>query len=71
MTAALSLANQGFPATIVEKSSELGGAAKDITQTYWICDTSKAMRELGYRQKVSLEEGIKRTCEWYKKMKWI
>lgn len=45
--------------------------AKDLTQRYWICDTSKAMRELGYRQKVSVEEGIKRTCEWYKQMKWI
>ncbi|MCU0413267.1 MAG: NAD(P)-dependent oxidoreductase [Ignavibacteriaceae bacterium] len=45
--------------------------AKDLTQKLWICDTSKAIRELGYRQKVSIEEGIKRTCEWYKKMKWI
>ncbi len=45
--------------------------AKDLTQKYWICDTSKAMKELGYRQKVSIEEGIKRTCDWYKKMKWI
>lgn len=45
--------------------------AKDLTQRYWICDTSKAMKELGYRQKVSIEEGIKRTCNWYKKMKWI
>jgi heterodisulfide reductase subunit A len=34
MTAALSLADQGFPATIVEKSSELGGAAKDLKQTW-------------------------------------
>jgi heterodisulfide reductase subunit A2 len=34
MTAALSLANQGFPATIVEKSSELGGAAKDLKKTW-------------------------------------
>jgi len=45
--------------------------AKDLTQRFWICDTSKAIRELGYRQKVSIEEGIKRTCEWYKQMKWI
>lgn len=45
--------------------------AKDLTQRYWICDPSKAMRELGYKQKVSIEEGIKRTCDWYKKMKWI
>jgi nucleoside-diphosphate-sugar epimerase len=45
--------------------------AKDITQQYWTCDTSKAMKELGYRQKISIEEGIKRSCEWYKEMKWI
>lgn len=45
--------------------------AKDITQKNWICDTSKAVNELGYKQKISLEEGIKRTCDWYKKMKWI
>jgi nucleoside-diphosphate-sugar epimerase len=45
--------------------------AKDLTQKYWICDTSKAMKELGYKQKISIEEGIKRTCDWYKKMKWI
>ena len=34
MTAALSLADQDFPVTIVEKSSELGGAAKDLTRTW-------------------------------------
>jgi nucleoside-diphosphate-sugar epimerase len=45
--------------------------AKDLVQRYWICDTSKAMNDLGYRQKVSIEEGIKRTCDWYTEMKWI
>jgi len=45
--------------------------AKDITQLYWMCDTSKAMKDLGYRQKISIEEGIKRTCDWYRQMKWI
>jgi dihydroflavonol-4-reductase len=45
--------------------------AKDLTQGYWTCDTSKAIRVLGYRQKVSIEEGIKRTCDWYKELKWI
>jgi dihydroflavonol-4-reductase len=45
--------------------------AKDITQQYWICDTSKAIRDLGYRQYISLDEGITRTINWYKEMKWI
>jgi len=45
--------------------------AKDITQQYWTCDTSKAMRDFGYKQKISIEEGIRRTCDWYKQMKWI
>lgn len=45
--------------------------AKDITQKNWICDTSKAVNELDYKQNISLEEGIKRTCVWYKKMKWL
>jgi len=34
MTAALSLADQGFPVVIVERSAELGGAALDIATTW-------------------------------------
>jgi len=45
--------------------------ARDITQASWICDTNKAVKELGYHQEISLEEGIKRTCDWYREMKWI
>jgi nucleoside-diphosphate-sugar epimerase len=45
--------------------------AKDITRQAWICDTSKAIKELGYNQSISIEEGIKRTCDWYKKMGWL
>ena len=45
--------------------------AKDITQQYWVCDTSKAIKDFGYKQNISAEDGIRRTIEWYKKMKWI
>lgn len=45
--------------------------AKDITRTAWICDASKAFRDFGYKQNLSLEEGIKRTVDWYKEMKWL
>ena len=45
--------------------------AKDITEQYWIFDSAKAVSELGFKQNISLEEGVKRTCDWYKQMKWI
>lgn len=45
--------------------------AKDITRNAWICDTSKAIRDFGYKQNLSLEKGIKRTVDWYKEMKWL
>lgn len=45
--------------------------AKDLTQHAWICDTSKAVRDLGYKQKISVEDGIARTCKWYQKENWI
>lgn len=45
--------------------------AKDFVQQYWICDVSKAVSELGFRQKILLDEGMKNTVEWYREMKWL
>lgn len=45
--------------------------AKDITQQYWLCDTSKAVEDLGYKQNISIEAGIERTINWYKEKEWI
>jgi len=45
--------------------------AKDWVQPNWTCDVTKAKNELGFRQKVLLEEGIKRTIDWYREMKWL
>ncbi|MEW6506873.1 MAG: NAD(P)-dependent oxidoreductase [Bacteroidota bacterium] len=45
--------------------------AKDFVQQYWTCDVSKAVNELGFRQKISLEEGMKETVAWYREMKWL
>ncbi|MCX7611522.1 MAG: NAD(P)-dependent oxidoreductase [Ignavibacterium sp.] len=45
--------------------------AKDLTQRYWICDTSKAKEHFGYKQKIDIKEGIKRTVEWYKQKGWL
>jgi nucleoside-diphosphate-sugar epimerase len=43
----------------------------DFIQQYWICSPKSATKDFGYRQKVSLQQGIKETIKWYKDMKWL
>lgn len=45
--------------------------SKDMIAEAWICDISKAKKELGFEQKVNLEDGVKETFKWYKKVGWI
>ncbi len=45
--------------------------AKDITRHAWTCSTQKLMRDTGYRQQLNIEQGIKRTIDWYKKEGWL
>lgn len=44
---------------------------KDITQLKWVCSNKKAKKELGFKNKYTLEEGFKKTIDWYREMKWI
>jgi len=58
-------AMQGKAATLnIEK-------ARDITRRYWTCEVSKAQQELGYRQHMSIEDGIRNTVEWYRAEGWL
>ncbi len=45
--------------------------AKDFVQEAWTCDISKAEGELKFQPEISLEEGLKRTIDWYRSMKWL
>lgn len=45
--------------------------ARDFVQQYWTCDVSKAVNDLGFRQNISLEDGMKETVAWYRQMKWL
>jgi nucleoside-diphosphate-sugar epimerase len=45
--------------------------ARDFVQKNWTCDVTKAKKELGYHQAISLEAGITRTIDWYRSMKWL
>lgn len=66
-------------AFIAEKIAGLSGKAstlnvekaKEIVQESWTCSPAKAMKELGFSQQVSLEEGFQETVNWYRKEGWI
>ncbi len=45
--------------------------ARDGVQANWLCSPTKARVELGFRTKLSLEDGIANTIEWYKKNGWL
>ncbi len=45
--------------------------AKDITRPAWISDYRKAYKDFGFKQEISLEEGIRKTVDWYKKVGWL
>jgi len=45
--------------------------AREMVQESWVCSVEKAKKELSYNQKISLEEGIKNTVNWYIENKWL
>ncbi len=45
--------------------------ARDMVQDYWTCDSSRAARDFGYVQEISLEDGIRDTVDWYRKEGWL
>ena len=45
--------------------------ARDMVQDYWTFDASRAKRDFGFEQQISLAEGIRNTIEWYKQNHWL
>jgi dihydroflavonol-4-reductase len=45
--------------------------ARDMVQDYWTADASKAKRDFGFEQEISLEAGIEDTVRWYKAQEWL
>ena len=45
--------------------------AIDSLQSAWICSVEKAKSHFGFRQCVSLENGMRRTCHWYEENGWL
>ncbi|MCG8605217.1 NAD-dependent epimerase/dehydratase family protein, partial [bacterium] len=44
---------------------------KEIKPTHWLCDTTKARKEIGFEPIVDLKTAVTETCEWYQKERWL
>jgi nucleoside-diphosphate-sugar epimerase len=44
---------------------------RDLSQVSWGCSIERAERELGYSQRVGIEEGLRSTIDWYKQEGWL
>lgn len=44
---------------------------RELKATHWICDNSKAKKELGFETRHSLEDGLRKTLDWYAENGWI
>ena len=42
-----------------------------VTRPSWYCSSEKAVKELGFEQTISIEDGFASTIEWYKKQGWL
>ncbi|MFH1422092.1 MAG: NAD-dependent epimerase/dehydratase family protein [Planctomycetota bacterium] len=47
------------------------GRLPEYRENYWVSSGQKIFRELGFKPKTELEEGIAETVNWYKKYEWL
>lgn len=44
---------------------------RDIAQPRWVCDPSRAVREIGFRPEYPLMRGVAETAGWYREARWL
>ncbi|MEE9553887.1 MAG: SDR family NAD(P)-dependent oxidoreductase [candidate division Zixibacteria bacterium] len=45
--------------------------ALEISQKYWIIDTSKTEKDIGFTAPTSFKDGVRETVEWYRSHRWL
>ncbi len=69
----------GMAGSLAERMARLAGAtpvfdrrrAEDLAVHSWTCDTTGTEKELGWRARVSLREGLEITARWYRDVGWL
>jgi dTDP-D-glucose 4,6-dehydratase len=56
----------GEPPTILNSQKAI-----ELSQNYWTCQTKKIKVELNFSTLTTLENGIRKTAQWYLENKWI
>ncbi len=66
----------GFFASLVGKLTRKAPTfdlekAKEGVQEAWICKVDKAKKDFGFKQTVSIKDGVEQAIDWYKKDGWL
>ncbi|GAF87490.1 unnamed protein product, partial [marine sediment metagenome] len=43
----------------------------ELSQPFWVCDSGRAARELGFRPQYDIETGFRETVKWYRENGWL
>ncbi len=61
-----------FGSMMVNKSPGLSkDKLRELSEHFWICDSSKAERSFGWTAETSLEKGLAETIDWYVESRWL
>jgi nucleoside-diphosphate-sugar epimerase len=44
---------------------------KELSQRFWVCDSTKAERSFGWKAATSLDDGLAETIDWYHESRWL
>lgn len=45
--------------------------ARELMMPHWVCSAEKIKEEIGFESVISLEEGLRKTYEWYQQHGWL
>ncbi len=71
-TLALAKAYANFQVNVLNRPTLLDAdRLATVGQLYWTFDISKAMNELGFKERFSLMDGLCQTYQWYVQQEWL